>query len=423
MSSYDDTLNFTLRNEDEFYDTVDAENFYNEDAETIYEHLNNKMKLIPFGDYLKRYIFKLAGFTGNFNDVELKEYQGIIIESFAENATPKAFKETTAKLSALSKNWLTQTSVNRNVVFLLGFGLGMSVDDVSDFLIHAQRERDFNFKNPFEIICWYCYKHGFKYPKFVQLIDAYNEIPCNSEYVSSDATIGLRDLFMKIDTEDELMQTLAEIKTENDGHFFSVTSKMNFDALYKKTREIIAGKYNEDAQYNADEEAEEYLEKMENSVLLSFEEKNIRAENIRNSAKKFTAEDISEADVEKFLCCGVPFDGKGNLLKFSKSTLANHFNNKRMSRQHIRDIITRKSDVDRFDLITLNFFVHAMDEKIDNNKKRFINFVNDTNVILTECFMGEMYITNPYECFLQMCMLSDWPMGAYSDVLEKSFEF
>ena len=35
--------------------------------------------------------------------------------------------------------------------------------------------------------------------------------------------------------------------------------------------------------------------------------------------------------------------------------------------------------------------------------------------------MGEIYLANPYETFLLMCMLSDYPMGTYSDVLELSY--
>jgi len=93
--------------------------------------------------------------TGDYREIDVKEYQSIIIESFTENYTPKSFNETTTKLSAMTKNWLTQTSVNRSVVFLLGFGLNMSVSDVSEFLKKVIREHDFNFKDPQEVVCKY----------------------------------------------------------------------------------------------------------------------------------------------------------------------------------------------------------------------------------------------------------------------------
>ena len=36
--------------------------------------------------------------------------------------------------------------------------------------------------------------------------------------------------------------------------------------------------------------------------------------------------------------------------------------------------------------------------------------------------MGELYIQNPYECFLLICMLAEDPLGTYADVVERSYE-
>ncbi len=415
-------LDFTIKSEDDFYETVDMNEFRNDDAELIYEHLHNKMKIIPFCDYLKRYILKKIEFDGNIDEIDIKEYQEILISSFNENNTPKSFEPTSAKLSALSKNWLTRSAVKRQTVFLLGFGLNMSVKDVSEFLTHAQGERDFNFKNPFEIICWYCFKKGYKFPKFTQLMEVYEELPCTDNVYIDDSTIGIRDLFYSINNEDGLMKMLATIKSENRGKLFSVSAKKNFDKLYDKARSIIAEEYTRDTQEKAHKKAVKYMDDLGESLAFSYEEKKEKYERINKDFKTYLKEDITEADVEKYLCCGIPFDGKGNLLKYSKSTLSGHLSNKRMSRQHLHDIISEKTDIDRFDLITLCFFIHAMNRDADNNKTRYINFVDDVNEILASCCMGELYLANPYECFLLMCILSEWPMGAYSDVFEMSYE-
>ena len=422
MERFLNELDFTGRSEEDFYEIVDATTFRDQDAQMIYAHLKKRIRLIPFGDYLKRYIFEKVGFEGNYSAVDLKEYQSIIIDSFGENFTPKSFGDTSAKLSALAKNWLTQTSVNRQVVFLLGFGLNMRVEDVTEFLTHAQMERDFNFKNPFEIICWYCYKNGLKYAKYAELMQAYKDLPTTDLSGNLDATIGVRDLFFKVESEKDLMDCLAQIKFENDGSFFSVTAKQYFDDLYSRTKTIIAHQYTEDAQEEAQTKAQQYLNRSENSMRLTIEEKRSRADEIKDGYTRYTAEGISEADVEKFLCCGIPYDQKGNLLKNSASAFAKHFRNKRMSRQHLRDILLQKTDVDRFDLITLCFFVHAMDGTIDNSKARYTKFVNEISQILEECYMGDLYLANPYECFILMCILSDYPMGSYADVLEQAFE-
>lgn len=417
----DNNLDFTVALENEFYSVVDNNDFLDKDAESIYEHLNSKMKFIPFCDYLKRYILRKLNHTTDISKTDLKFYQNYIIKSFNENLTPKSFSETTTKTSVITKNWLTQTSVNRNVIFLLGFGLNMSVGEVSEFLVNVQKEHDFNFKNPFEIVCWYCYSHNLKYPDFVRIMNAYNNSSKNAETYCLDSTIAIRDLFYKIDSEDDLMTCLLNIKAEHKGKYFSSTARGAFENLYAAVRQIIAGQYSDDEYDSANKRANEYMEKINNSDKLSMEEKALRASAIRQSAKKYCADDISEADVEKCLCCGIPFDEKGNLMKYSYSTLATQFHNKRMSRQHLRDILIGKTDVDRFDLITLNFYIHAMSDEA-NNKRRYISFVESTNDILKKCYMGELYVANPYECFLLMCILSDCPMGTYSDVLELSYQ-
>jgi len=107
----------------------------------------------------------------------------------------------------------------------------------------------------------------------------------------------------------------------------------------------------------------------------------------------------------------------------TSSKLAKYFTIKRLSRQLIADILSKKTAVDRFDLMTLNFFIFSQNEKYnEDNKNRFIAFVDSTNDILEECMMGELYVANPYECFLLMCILSDSPLGTYADVWEMSFE-
>lgn len=388
-------LDITERAEENFYDSLDLEDFKNEDSDVIYAHLLSKMQIVPFCDYLKRYIYYKAGFEEDFSEVGFEEYRSIIVSSFRENNTPASFKKTSVKLSALAKNWLTQNTVNRNVVFLLGFGLRMSAQDVSDFLRKAIRERDFDYKNPFEIICLYCFENNLKYPDFHEIYEEYLALPDESD--SSfifDKTSNVKNRFVEINDRESLMSRLALIKCSRALKRVSVTSKSWYDYLYKKVCEIIAENLNSDE-----------------------EEKNAGS----SKRKILTADDITEGDVEKFLYSGVPIDEKGNLMKYSKSTLCEAFDSRRMSRQHLHDINTFKCDVDRFDLITLNFIVISQNENITNNQRRFSEFVNSTNTILADCSMGDIYVANPYECFLMMCVLSDCPLATYTDVFEKSY--
>lgn len=417
------SLDFTLRSEENFYEAADLESFRDQDADIIYAHLVKQMRLIPFGDYLRRYIYMQAGYDDNFEQIDLREFQTIIVEAFRESGTPPSFTPTTAKLSTLAKNWLTQNSVSRSVIFLLGFGLGMTVADVSTFLVNVQRERDFDFKDPFEIICWYCLKNRLNYHSFNEMWSEYQSLePADDDDFLSNRTMGIRDNFFNVKDKDTLMEMLRRLKFSKAHRRISVTAKKYFDELYLSAREAVAKQFNLDEEERTKAKVTEYLDRTENSERLSREEKLSAVAKIRNEQRVWAADEITEGDVEKFICCGVPMDSNGNLKKFSASTLAKHFSSKRLSRQHLREINQGKADIDRFDLITLNFFVISQDDSITNNQKRFSAFLDSTNEILNTCAMGELYIANPYECFLLLCSLSDYPLGAYADVLEKSFE-
>ena len=73
-------------------------------------------------------------------------------------------------------------------------------------------------------------------------------------------------------------------------------------------------------------------------------------------------------------------------------------------------------------MITLNFLIYAEQaDSIPNAKKRYSQFIESTNQILHSCSMGPLYVTNPYECFVLMCILSVSPLETYADVMEMSY--
>ena len=66
--------------------------------------------------------------------------------------------------------------MKRETVFLLGFGLRMSTEDVSDFLTRVLREQDFDFHNPEEVIYWYCYRNHLGYYKAEEYKETYKQM-------------------------------------------------------------------------------------------------------------------------------------------------------------------------------------------------------------------------------------------------------
>lgn len=416
-------LDITQHAEDEFYDITELDAFRDEDADVIYEHLTSKMKLVPFGDYLKRYIYLKAGFEESFEEIDDIEYRSIICSCFRENNTPPSFTGSSVKLSVLAKNWLNQSSVNRKVVFLLGFGLKMSENDVSDFLMKALKERDFDFKDPFELICRYCYRNGLKYSDFLDIYEEYNALPDaeNSKFMLDETTV-LRRQPIDFDTREGLIKQLAEMKIGGTSKRISVTARKWFNRFYGEVQKIVADNMNADEEESTGSKVRDYIEKAEHSDKLSPEDISKGIQRIRSEKRTISSDDITEGDVEKFIYSGVPVDSKGNLMKYSKSSLAASFDNKRLNRQHLHDINCDKSDIDRFDLITLSFVIVSQDATLTNNQRRFYEFVERTNLALEDCSMGKLYIANPYECFLLLCLLSDCPLATFTEVFEKSYK-
>ena len=123
MSEELDPRDFTQIANEVFYDTVDDPYFRDKDLDSIYEVLMSKIRVVPFGDYLKRYIYTKAKMEGDYSAVPLSDYRQIICDEFTERQTPASFEPTSSRLRNLAKNWLEQKNVSRSVVLLLGFGL------------------------------------------------------------------------------------------------------------------------------------------------------------------------------------------------------------------------------------------------------------------------------------------------------------
>ena len=195
-----------------FRQVVSLDSFEDEDADVIFHYLYKEMELVSFGDYLKRYVYERAELEEPFSQVPQEVYREIVVESFKETYTPKSMSPTSAKLSSLVNNWLTQASVKRETVFLLGFGLRMSTEDVSDFLTRVLREQDFDFHNPEEVIYWYCYRNHLGYYKAEEYKETYKQMT-PVEKKTGEIVYGTG---LCLDSEEKLLEYLAFLKGRHD---------------------------------------------------------------------------------------------------------------------------------------------------------------------------------------------------------------
>ena len=140
------------------------------------------------------------------------------------------------------------------------------------------------------------------------------------------------------------------------------------------------------------------------------------------NGKHWEKADIRSSDLEKIICCGIPRTGSGNLEKMAKSQLRGVFDQKRMTRQRLDKLIDGSIKVDRFDLITLLFFIYSQEQSEAEPEIRCKRYIDEVNDLLASCHLSGLYAVNPYEASILMCLLSETPLETYSDIWELSYE-
>lgn len=363
------------------YNVVDDPNFRKNDSALIFEALMQKISIVSFGDFLKRYIYQKLSPEKNFEDIDDDYYKNVIVESFKERETPAGFYNTSNKLTSLAKNWINQKRVRRETVFLLGFGLGMTADEVNGFLIKAIEEQGIRFEDPFERLCSYSYAHGYSFGRFRMLFDCYKK---------GVASKAFGDQFT--DEDIQLLKKLLKLRSD--------------------TPELS------EHEKNA---VELFKDLFERSKQVAFSLQDDKLMGKLNGRRKNTPQQINESDIERLLCSAVPRSNSGNLTKANISLLSDQLSTMRPSRQRLNRILAGKELPDRFDLITLNFFISSQLQE-PSPIERYKSFVADTDALLEKCGFGPMYVVHPYECFLLMCILSDEPLSTYSEVWEHSYK-
>lgn len=351
-------------------------------SKLIYNQLMNEVLKVSFCDYLKRYIYHKAELRGSYTSIPDEEYKQIIINAFKENRTPASFNpQNTGRVSTVAKNWVTQKYTRRISVFLLGFGLKMSEDDVNEFLTKALREPAINPKDPFEALCSYCYKNGYDFVHFSNLYETYKKGLPITDTIIFESTESKRKQMSDCYSDDNIINFCLSLKENNSMSVISKTAKSIFDSLITECCKLIS-----------DSDA-----------------------HIKSGSKG-----ISLFDVEKYLYSQIPTDNNMNLLPINESSFGNIFRNKRLTRQRLSDILSSGSPVNSSDLITLNFLKYSF--KDNSNSLQFEKFIKSTNEILSKCAMGQLNPTNPYESFILMCMMTPEPLKTYNEVWKIGYE-
>ena len=411
----DSNLDFTMNAGVSLQSLVHKKDFSYRDSELIFKYLREQAEYVPFGLYLRRYIYRRMDMSADFETISDNTYYEVLKNCFIETKTPYSFHKTSTTIKVLIKGWLRASTAGRESIFLLGFALKMPVEDVSLFLTRAICDYDFNFNNPEEVIYWHCYRNGLSASHALEMIDKYtttdfnpSDVDCDRfsyEDISStfltksqisregEMTIPIIERNRIGHTDRDIMDYLCSLRLRNRKYKYSLTAYTEFCKILDEAKEEIRRERDQERLMEAD--------------YLALKEKSVNKE-------------VRSADIEKALYSAVP-RVSGNLKNMTYSVLGKSFARHRLTRQRISRLLSGKAAVSRFDLITLSFLVIAKKEMTDPIF-RFKNFLAATDDLLKKCFMGPLNISNLYEAFIVACLLTEDPICSFSDVWEMAYE-
>ena len=374
-------LNLTERAEDAFFDMETNPKFQDQDqaSKIIWEEV--KKRIPTFSSYLKRYINSREGISWD-DEKPLNFYQDLIVYEFQRRGVPVSFDPTSSTSPKVAvKNWLTRRTVSRKTVFLLGFGLKLKPETVDYLLTKGICEQGINPKDPFEVICWYCYQFDKDFSFFNALMQRYEQLPAIAPQwgtFSVDATVNIRNSMYGITGPQELFDHLATLKTSTNIPRISRTATNYFVQLYDSIAQNIA------------------------------------------QEKRITKEQVTDEMIQDLLYeLGIGKTEQNNLLPENESDLHDVFNAKRLNRQRIGKLHSGKEQVTRYDLLTMNFLLHTQ-MVFNRSIHRYSSFVDKTNEMLIDCALQEITIQNAYEFFILACLRTDDPLLSYWNVWEYS---
>lgn len=392
---------------------------------TILKNEENSTKK-TFYDYLERYL--------------VKQYM-INTEDFVEFVVRKQEerKDINGKQALLTKQRLTKCLENRSFipqkrdfVFRLAFVLGMTDEECEELLTKGMNERGFNFKNPVELIYYFCLKFGYGYLTAQKFIEEFDNIDAetlpdddrSTTMVHDDFTLRFQNSTMKQDElEKVLIECLGEIKSKYIIGFTDddVCNKR----LNEKFIEVLNKVRNEIGLYNADKSGNE--SSLKESVKSAGEKydktRQVTKDDMTSlyDVSKFLYRDYSEyesAGIEKYIT-----DIKESMFELPLDIKSNRLTKERLHHLALEEVDGKDRYAQRQDLITLVFLYYELALEDEQDRiVRFEDFSEVMNKMLGMCGLLSLNPNNLYEYFIMLCMCTDDPLGTFQEVFVQTIK-
>lgn len=455
--------------EEKIYEMEDDMASFEENETAIVNYLNDIHFSMPLGLALRRYLCtKYAEFDSqnqvyifSFDDKkiivndyqredyditadELSEYSDIFIKIDNQYNLVDGDVSLTGFTKAEARRMLKlDTSCTRDKMFLISFALHMNSKEMHKFLTDTLAEQTYNFRNPNEVIAFFCQTHNEynSFSSYLKIKEKYDNSSQNnivSQQTKANytqfANTALKD---EIDTVDNLIEFL--LSNQSNFNKYSQTAyneyaKMYFVALDKtKIQPLSNNDYAVFSRMNTAEQTKAVTDRINKAIcleqatnseqlakeILSFVPRHTKEYERKLKNKENEYVHIIENDFINI------YNGergqKSN--KTQTTTLSKEITKNLLMRDRLEALIKQKKPIQRKDLVFMKFYLPSLDmaEKEEFTAKDYWIFIDKCNEMLMRCGFSRLYPGNRFENLILLSLLSSKPYEMFENILEYSF--
>ncbi len=450
--------------EELIYDIEDGISSLSDNETAIIEYLKDIRCSMPLGLALRRYL--CGKFSNGYSDSadtitftlgdkdivvknysaedydivedDVKEYTDICVflnEKYNKNEDGSiALDITKAEFRRMIRS---TTTCLRSKMFLLAFALHMDAEEVTKFLTDVLAEQSYNYRNPDEIIAYFCHSHDEvnTYIDFLRIKEEYERRAQNPnpDDVERENYTWYAKIVMTVQVSDE--QDLYKFLLSNTANFkgYSKTTYNEFMMLYHAALEKT------EIQTLSNDE---YLSETEVTTAEQFKEREERINKAIGMQKVTNTEQLARrmlqciprATTEKVKSDGkkvvtndfIPIYNGENGQKSKKvqtTTLPKEITMNLLMKDRLDDLIRQIKPVDRKDLVFLKFYLLSLDlqNKDEYSALDYRVFMDECNEMLVRCGMSKLYPANRFENLILLSLVSSNPFEMFEDIIESSF--
>ena len=451
--------------EEMIYDIEDGISSLSENEEAIIEYLKDIRCSMPMGLALRRYLcskfsdgytedaenvvftlddgrkITVRNYTSDDYDIledDVKEYTDICVylnEKYNANTEGVVVLDIT---KAEFRRLIRSTTVClRSKMFLLSFALHMNAEEVTKFLTDVLAEQSYNYRDPDEIIAYFCHTHEEvnSYSEFLRIKEEHAKrasVP-NPDNVERENYTWYAKIVMTVQVSDE--QDLYRFLLSNSANFngYSKTAYSEFMMLYNAALEKTEIQTLSNDEYLTYSEATtaEQLKEREDRI-----NKAIGMQKVTNTEQlaRRMLQCIPRATTEKIKSDGkkvvtndfIPIyngESRQKSKKVQTTTLPKEITMNLLMKDRLDDLIRQLKPVDRKDLVFLKFYLLSLDlqKKDEYSALDYRVFMDECNEILVRCGMSKLYPANRFENLILISLVSSNPFEMFEDIIEASF--